>query len=77
MTLYNDFVRARFHSHNPPVKDLLADIVEYEDGYLTLRLYRSNYNEYPERDRMRINLWVNSVMEDLSKIVPISLEVFP
>lgn len=77
MTLYNDFVKDKFHSHNPPVKGLKASIVAYEDeGYLTLRLYRHNYEEYGKTQKMAINLWVNEVMQDLSTIVPISLEVF-
>lgn len=78
MKLYNDFVRDRFHSHSPPVKGLNAAIVEYEeDGYLTLRLYRHNYEQYSSMQKQQINLWANTVLEDLSKIAPISLEVFP
>lgn len=78
MKLYNDFVKDKFHSHTPPVKGLKAAIAAYEDdGYLTLRLYRHNYEEYSNTQRQAINLWVNTVLEDLSKIVPISLEVFP
>lgn len=76
MKLYNDFTREKFHSHTPPVKGLKASIVEYEDGYLTLRLYRHNYEQYDGMQKAAINMWVNTVMEDLSKIVPIALEIF-
>lgn len=76
MKLYNDFVKDKFHSHSPPVKGLKAAIVEYEDGYLTLRLYRHNYESYTQSQKQAINLWANGVLEDLSKIVPVSLEVF-
>lgn len=78
MKLYNDFAKDKFHSHNPPVKGLKAAIFEYEeDGYLTLRLYRHNYETYDGAQKQKINVWANSVLEDLSKIAPISLEVFP
>ena len=75
-SIYNKYVQDRFKSHEPPVKGLRADIVEYQDQYLGLRLYRSNFEQYNAIDKNKIILWCNEVLEDLIQVVPISLEVW-
>lgn len=74
--IYDDALRAVFRSMPCPYEDLVAHVVEYEH-WLTLRLYRDNFESFGHFQKLAITQWVEEVMQTMSKFTTIYLEVFP
>lgn len=75
MSLYDEAAKAIFKSHRPPYTSLIVDVAEYEE-WLTLRMYRDNFEKHTREQKQVIALWVNEVMAEMRSVVPTYLEVF-
>jgi hypothetical protein len=75
--LYNDQVKAvvEIAKTKAPYKGFVFNVAEYE-GYLTLRLYRDNYEEFSEDQKVALGIWISDLMVSIRAITPCYLEVF-
>lgn len=71
--LYTDDVRAAYHLHKKPFRELEVHIVDY-GPYLTLRIYQENFESFSDDKKALIVQWLSEVMTDLVQLVPIYLE---
>lgn len=73
VSLYTPEVKSIFHSDKPPVKGFIVDVVEF-DTYLTLRVYRENFESYTQQQRWSIIVWLN---EKIAAIRNIGTQCYP
>jgi hypothetical protein len=76
LSLYTKEIKAVINSKKPPYHGLVYDMVDYNGKYLTLRIYRDNFEEFSDDQKVGISLWISEVMTAVRQIVPCYLEVF-
>ena len=71
-----DVVRKIIQLKNAPYKGLQYDIVEYP-GYFTIRLYRDNFDSFPDTKRLAFSEWISEIIKNVrASGVDIYLEVY-
>ncbi len=74
----NDYMilNAIINNTKAPARGLRYEIVEFET-YLTIRLFRSNYDEMPDTKRLLFAEWVSEIMRQARAAgVNLYLEVY-
>lgn len=72
---YNRILYDIFHM-KPAPKHLIADFIEYPEGYFAVRLYRDNFDSLPESTRVAATEWAMETLTNLNKIAPCGLEAW-
>lgn len=78
MSLYSQEIKQIVEAQRKrcPSHGLIFDVVDYNSKYLTLRLYRDNFEEFSDNQRLGISMWISETMQLIRSIVPCYLEVF-
>lgn len=73
-SLYTEEIRVIFRSFKRPFPELDVAIVDY-GPYLALRIMRGHFESFPRDKKLIIMSYVEDVLQELSKHVPVYLEV--
>lgn len=59
-----DVIRNTIQLKAAPYRGLEYDIVEYP-GYFTMRLYRDNFDSFPDTKRLAFSEWISEIIKNV------------
>lgn len=60
-----EIIKKYLAEHRAPARGLIIDIVNYRD-HIGLRLYRDNFNEFPDSIQQDLVEWLEKTLKDLN-----------